>query len=757
MKKMYFLFLFLLISISIMAQYRISGVVVGQEDKPLTGANVMLYTESDTLRFVNGTFSDDRGAWNFINLQPGNYCIQFVLLGYEKQTENVRMSNKDINLDTIRMRVTSESLQEVVITADLLQIQGNKETRLFTMNERMRAVSSLELIANIPQLSLDKLNNKLTTIDRKPILILCDGKIIDEIDLIGFHPSEIVKADYYAQPPAKYRNMGIEAVLFITAKRTKDKGGYVMTSLKNGFTTGYGRDIIQGKYSSGDNDYSLRYFIDYRDLDENRLTQQYEAELDGKRYQAYRQGKNSDYKGEYHVFTGSFSNMKTDNQLFSAKAGLTINPGIENIRQNMSGELLNIYTKTNYLSPNLDLYYSKQLGNNQALLLNMVNTYYNTKSERTIYDIVTNIESKSYSIISEANYTKDFEKYGLEIGIRHFYKTLNEDYHSNHDISLKSRNDIHNLYAYTEISRKWEKFSAVAGIGGEQSLLNINPNSKSYFVFKPVLALTYQLNRSSSFRFVSSTQSYVPEMSLLSESPAYLDSLFISRGNSLLKPYYKFVNSFYYILNKPAYYFRTTLSHFYSHHPYYTIVNNNDTYLEKTYVNIDNMKTLKHDILLNWKPVDWLALKAYEAIEYQQFKVIENLYDHWFYMCNVSASIYYKTFTLNVQAVKQNKSLEGNLYRTVQNYYGSDLTWKKDKLSLSLGCIFTNSPEIVETGKNLSVYYKESKVWNNFKGLCYLQLSYTLNFGKNIQRSINQLLINEDRDTGINPDNKAKQ
>ena len=739
------------------AQHRISGVVTDSEDIPFGGASVLLYPKTDTLHCVGSTLSDNKGAWNFANLQSAKYILQFVLLGYEKQTENVCLSNNDIDIDTIRMQIAPESLQEVVVTADLLLMQGNKETRLFSVSEKARAVSGLELMTNVPQLSLDKLNNKLTTVDMKPILILCDGKIFDEIDLTGLHPDEIVKADYYAQPPAKYRNMGIEAVLSVTTKRIKDKGGYMMMNLENGFTTGYGTDIIQGKYSSGENDYSLRYFIDYRDLNKNRFFQQYEAELNGKPYHVDRQGENSAYKGEYHVFTGSFSNLKTNNQLFSAKARLAVNPGMENIRQSVSGELLTTYTKTHYLCPNLDLYYSKKLGNNQELFLNVVNTFYNTKTERNIYDIATNIESESYSIISEADYNKDFEQYGLDIGIRHFYKNLNEDYYSNNDIFLKGHNIIQNLYAYVEISGNLDKFSIVAGIGGEQSWLNVSPNKKSYFVFKPELSLTYKIDKNSSFRFVSTTQSKVPDMSLLSESPAYLDSIFISRGNSLLKPYYMLVNSLFYTLNKPTYYFQTTLSHFYSHRPYYMIINNCNTYIEKTYSNIDSKQVLKYSVLFNWKPINWVALKTYGAVEYQQFGVAENLYDHWFYMCNISASIYYKAFTLNVQAVKQSKSLEGNLYRTVNDYYGSDFAWKKNNLSLSLGCMFLNSPNIVETCNRIPVYYKENKVWDNFKGLCYLQFSYTLDFGKNIQRSVKQQLNNEDRDIGINPDNRAKQ
>jgi len=759
MKKTFFLIQILFFSISLFAQYRISGIITDQVNKPLDGANVLLFTEIDTLHTTQEAISDEKGAWNLSNVQPGNYVIQFVLLGYERQAKNIHLSDDNICLDTVRMKIEPKSLNEVVVIADLLQMGGNKETRLFSSNERARAVSGLELMTNIPHLFLDKLNNKLTTVDMKPLLILCDGKIIDEVDLVGLNPNEIVKADYYSQPPARYRNMGIEAVLSITTKRTKDKGGYVIANLKNGFTTGYGTDIIQGKYSSGNSDYTLRYFIDYRDLNENRLDQQYATELDGKPYQIDRQGENSDYRGQFHIFSGSFSNTKINDHLFSAKAAIALNPGMENFIQNVSGELMTTYTKSNYLSPKLDLYYSKTIGKNQELNLNVVNTYYDNKSERTIYDIATNTESKSYSIISEANYTNDFGKYELSTGVRHFFKNLNENYRSNeNDISpQKTYNAFNILYAYAELSGKWNKVSALASVGGEQSWLNISPSEKSYFVFKPILSLTYTLNKVSQFRFVSTTKSFVPDMSLLSQSPAYLDSVFISIGNGNLKPYYIFANSLLYTLNKSPYYFQTSITQSHAPHPYYMVIENKGAYLEKTYSNIDYLNALRYEILFNWQPVKWFTLFAYGAAEYQQSKVTGNPYNHWYFLGNASASIYYKDFALKLQSVKQNQTLAGNLYQTAHDYYGGDITWKKKKWSLVLGCIFTNSPEITETYNKTPVYYKESKVWDNFKGLCYLQFSYTLNYGKNIQRSAKQHLSNEDRDTGVNADNTAKQ
>jgi hypothetical protein len=776
MKLFHTLFFVIFINIAGYAQYTISGIVAKQDNSPLENVFVSLYSSKDTLAPVNGINTNTNGEWKFENLQTDDYQINFVLLGFEKQSRRMIVADKNIYVDTIKMQISQELLDEVVIKANLLNITATKETRLFTAIERERAITGLELITNLPHLFLNSLNNKLTTTNGKPVLILCDGKIIDEFDLTGLHPDEIVKVEYFPQPPARYQNIGIEAVLHVITKHSKEKGGYLMTNLKNGFTTGYGTDIINGKYSSGNNDYSLRYFIDYRDLDKNHFNQSYGTKLNGNTHQIDKQEKNSDYKGEYHVITGSFSNIKTDMYLFSVKANLSINPGMEHVRQNMFGVIGNIplqneqsdvYTKTKYVSPKLDLYYSRKFDSKRELFLNVVGTYYDTKSDRTlsqltdnekIYEIKTDIKSKSHSVISEISYSKIFGKYNLNTGLKYFHKQAKENYRLNTNPVTYTNNAINIIYVYTELNREINKFSFNAGIGGEQSWFDIaRNNTKSYFVIKPELTLAYKLNDNSSFRYIALITSNVPDMSLLSETPAYFDSAFISHGNRNLIPYYTFINSLSYILNKSSYYLSTGLHHFYAHRPYYVSFYNRDTYIEKTYSNIDNQETLKYDLLFNWRPANWISVRYYSAVEYQQSLEQNISRYHWYYMLNFSTSIYYKAFNLNLQMVKQKASLEGALLRKVNDYYGGNISWKKGNLNLSLGCIFTNSPEITETYKNTQIYYRDRKTWDNFKGLTYVQLIYNLPLGKNIQRSMSQRLNNVDNDSGIYIDNKAKQ
>jgi hypothetical protein len=758
------------------AQYTVYGIVIDQNNSPLKNVSVSLYSVKDTLEFVNGIHTNVNGEWKFENIHTGDYQINFVLLGFEKQFCKVTVADKNIHVDTIKMQMSHESLDEIIITANLLKITAAKETRLFSATERERAATGLELITNVPQLFLNSIANKLTTIDGKSILILCDGKIIDEIDLMALHPDEIVKVEYFSRPPARYQNIGVESVLHVITRRSKEKGGYLMTNLKSGFTTGYGTDIINGKLSSGNNDYSLRYFVDYRDLDKNHYSQSYGAELNGNNYQIDRQEKDNDYKGEYHVITGSFLNTKTDEHLFSVRANLSINPGMEYVRQNVVGVINNtpvhneqsdIYTKTKYVSPNLDLYYSRKIDSAQELFVNVVGTYYYTKSDRTLsqftdsekmYEMKSDIRSKSNSLISEISYSKTFGKYNLNTGSRFFHKKTGEDYRLNINPITHTNNAMNILYVYAELNGEINKFSFNAGIGGEQSWFDIAlSNKKTYFVLKPTLTLAYRLNDNSSFRYFSLITSNVPNMSLLSENAAYFDSAFISHGNSNLKPYYTFINGLSYTFNKSGYYLNTGLYHFYMHNPYYTAFYNRDTYLEKTYFHIDNQTALKYDFLFNWRPANWISARYYSAVEYQQSHEQDFSRYYWFYVLRVSASIYYKAFSLNLQMNKQNASLEGSLLRTIQDYYGGTVAWKKGNLNLSLGCIFSNSPEIIETYKTTDIYYRDRKTWGNFKGLTYVQLIYNLPFGKNIRRSMNQRLNNADDDSGIYIDNKAKQ
>ena len=87
-----FSLLFLIPEIVSAQTYSISGNVVDSKSKPIPGVNVIL------LNTTFGSATNDEGAYETLNLPPGNYTIEYSAIGYEKlRKENIVIENKGFN------------------------------------------------------------------------------------------------------------------------------------------------------------------------------------------------------------------------------------------------------------------------------------------------------------------------------------------------------------------------------------------------------------------------------------------------------------------------------------------------------------------------------------------------------------------------------------------------------------------------------------------------------------------------------------
>lgn len=751
-------------------KYMIKGVVADETGILLSGVNILLYTGNDMIHYNKGVVSNQNGEFKFMDLVKGSYRIVTSMIGFESQEVTVILDKESIVLDTLRMKEAINPLEEIVVVSNNLEVLGEKNVKHFSKREREKSATALDLMTNIPQIKIDASTNKLVNKKAQSILILCNGIKANELDLLGLRPEDIQKAEYFPEPPVKYLHSGYESVLMVTTRQAKEKGGYITANLENSFMAGFGTDVLQGRYSSGENDYTLRYFIDYRNLDKNRFSQSYKYTLNGdKEYNLEKNGQNGNYTGQYHKIQASYSRNKNDNYLFVSKATLSVNPGSENYPQLSSGieagkaiteDLSHLFVKTHYLSPSLDLYFSKQMKNEQEISFNIVNTYYDSKSDRSLkgdnYNIVTRLDNQSYSLIMEGEYEKRFQSDNmLSAGIRYFYKTLDEQYRMNEDGEKQNHNLSHNIYMYADWSGRKGKLIYTLGMGAEENIQQTDTRLSS-FILKPMLSLTYKMNKVSSLKLRSSLSAYSPNISLLTNSPVYIEPTILSIGNPNLKSYYKVVNHLLYNYNRPGLFMEIAAYYDYARHPYYPIYENKGSYIQKRYDNISNAQQAMGQIYLSWNPFDFLNAACYYEAAYQSSSINHSIYKHWHHFVNMSLSASYKDFTLEGMVILKNKGLNGMLLEKDNNYYSATLSWKKKSLTLSLTTLFMHDPHISETVSGSAVYYRETKAWNNFKGLTYLRIAYTLPFGKSIKRSMKQRLNNTDMDSGIFIDSKTK-
>ena len=109
-------------ALSAMAQQpTLTGRVVDNNQQPITYATVAL-TQSN--RLVKGCTTDAEGGFA-MQAGVGDYELVISFIGYENHKQPIALSN-DINLGDIALVPTSEQIDEVVVTAQLIRREADR-------------------------------------------------------------------------------------------------------------------------------------------------------------------------------------------------------------------------------------------------------------------------------------------------------------------------------------------------------------------------------------------------------------------------------------------------------------------------------------------------------------------------------------------------------------------------------------------------------------------------------------------------------
>ncbi|RTY68213.1 TonB-dependent receptor [Flavobacterium sp. LB2P53] len=108
-----FLFAFLLFSLTIFSQNTVSGKVVDEKGKPVSGANIFIEGTYD------GTSSSEKGDFSFTTMTTENQTLVVSFLIYETSKTIIDVAN--FKNKTIKLRESVTSLDAVVITAGTLE------------------------------------------------------------------------------------------------------------------------------------------------------------------------------------------------------------------------------------------------------------------------------------------------------------------------------------------------------------------------------------------------------------------------------------------------------------------------------------------------------------------------------------------------------------------------------------------------------------------------------------------------------------
>ena len=750
--RIMFVMLAAVVSMVAEAQGNITGRVIDEQSQPMPFVNVLLLNRADSA-FIVGAVTKDDGTFT-IESGRNNGLLKVSSVGYQTRYIQARQGN----VGDIQMQPSNKTLSEVVVTPQILNTFGNKDQLRLSETAKRVGNNALDAISSLPQFKTSISDAELVTVDNKSILVLIDGMRRSSRELKMLKADDIKSIMFYSNPPARYAHENIGAVIDVQTKKKTDKLYSIYLDTKNSVTTGYGTDMLSMAYRDSLNMITAAYFIDYRALDDNRMNNTYSYAGATNEYK----GLPGRYNGQYHLGQLVYQRYHGKN-LFNAKVEYRKSPGKQEYEQELlrqnSNPVNSRSLKSDYSAVSADLYYMYMFNQNRNLSLNILNTYYHSKSDNILtsnangYSFENHIDNKSYSLIAEALYSDKLWNGDFNIGAYYQYKNLDQEYNN----TVNSTIGTYKEYVYTDYSNAVGKFSYNLGLGLENNHYKTATSEKfNYLVFRPSLALNMQYSKNSSMRFTASINSSVPNVGDLTNSVVTIDEHFYSQGNTELKPYYYYYANlgYQYASDNGKFYIAPSVSYSYYPNKNMPVLFAEGEDFTLKMASIDDVHCIGASLSFNYKPVSWFVLQPFYNYEYSTYRTPNLSVNHNLHNAGIGVQILPKHWQIIWNGNFPITIADGDIYDHKGFNMSASALYKFKSMSAGLEYIYNPNPSRIYADTKAFHYSEETK-WNNFKSLVSVKFTYYFYKGKSRSHA-GKRISNSDKDSGLTNSNTAK-
>ena len=749
----------------------IKGKVTSEDNKASAFVNVILLSPYDSTVVLYGAITDLKGNYVLKNIKKGKYIISASKIGYETIKKSIDYKDKEL-IQNIVIKPTSKFIDVVNVEANSVNKSVDKTIYNITPLEKKKAASSFNLLETIPKLNIDNIQKKVSVIGGGNVKILINGLNAEERDLLALKPSNVVRVEYYDMPPARYANSNIGAVVNIITKKSVE-GGTLTTNFQNAFLTGFGDDLLNFKYNKKNSQINIMYYLSYRNYKKRVVDDLLEYSFKNENYTKERIGIKSPMSYTLNIINLEFINQKENNYTFQIKFA----PGF--LRSDQTNKQNVFFTQnTNHFNrfnisidnydlfqPALDIYFSKQLKNNQKIIFNVVGTYFDNKysnkrletsqlNDTTLYNLLKT-NSNKYSVISEAIYSKKYDKLNINYGLK-YTKAYSTQNIINTLENGNTSSNLYESYGYIEAIGKYKKLSYSMSIGLSYNTFKeneLNDNFK-FLTIRPIIRLNYPILENSTVKLTYINEPEIPSLSQLSRSKYFIDENLVYSGNPNLKPYKSNNCNLEYSYNKPRFNASTKISYSYANNPILTQYMEDFNYILQMNNNQEWNKNyfISSDVVIYPFKSKWLRINLYGKLYKIENKIMnfdKISFNGNMYTCSISAN--YKKWTFKYQSQSSYKELYSQTIWKNAAYSSTFIQYKNKNLTTSLGMLYPfskswNSKD--ETVKNTLVNKKSNVDIFDNGHMIVINLSYNFSFGRNFTK-VTKSIYNSDNDAGI--------
>ncbi|EJL72492.1 outer membrane beta-barrel protein [Chryseobacterium populi] len=670
------------------------------------------------------------------------------------------LSQESIKKDTIDETKTAE-IQEVILKTQRKKQFADKSVYTFDKEALEKARYAKDLLRTLPELQLNPVTNTLASTKGGTTLFLINGIEATDMQIRSVPPGEVVKVEYYDIPPARWATRADVVVNLIT--RSTETGYVFGTDVSTALNTGFVNGSAYAGYTKGKNNLGLEYSINLRDYDNRKVHSIYDYQLDNAHFRTD-ENKRDHFGYTFQNLALRYTRVVPDQYSFQTKLNMDIFTSF------IKGSGQSVFTKDNtvedhtmlkngssdYVTPTLDLYFSKNIGKKDELSINVVGSHFTTNTKEfakewvtssgdPVFDNDMNLKAKQTGFVGELAHTHDFEAGKLSSGYRISNTSISNDLQNLAGFSQYSVNYLEQ-YFYTEFSGKLDQFTYRIGAG----LTNIHnksaENTFDEWSFTPKLILGYQLKANQSLRFTSSYKPRSPWSAALSSNVVQMAPNIVQKGNPFLKSQQTLANNLIYSFNNKHFDFNANAFYRYIRRTINQLYVSDGIFggYALTYENAKSSQQYGIQLTGSYKPFgsDLLVIKAVispssETVRTSNGALIKNDYIG----NNFVLSSEYKSFNLEYQLNIPVYTLSGAFLSTNENQNHIFLSYKHKDWTFSTGMYWIGMPSEYKTKslpESLVNYSRENQIMNN-KSMFVLGFSYDFSKGKktDLQKKLN--------------------
>lgn len=563
----------------------LKGKVIDQDQAPVPGASVYLLATADRT-VLKTAITDDNGYYALVDYPKCNCLVEVTAIGYTT-TESAVLNGtgKDMELPTIQLQKTSETLEAVTVRRELPLIQHSNGK--LVMNVENSSVSAgnnaFDVLQRAPGVHVDKDDN-ISLMGQQGVNVTIDGRptYMTGEQLATFlkstDGSQIKSIELSTNRSARDDAEGTAGIINITMKRNRLEG----------FNGTFVASAAQGEKFRANSSVNLNYkknnttlFGNYGYTDNNRLSkfqiQRLIADANGQttfdqsadfinsdRTHAYRVGIEQK-TSERNVFTVQFSgNNNIDDQKNPSTTWMGPNYGVVDSlmkTDSRSAEGFDRYTfnANNQLTVaekgkfTTDLDYSffktnQHIDYDYHTYFPDMTYIYDPEYERSLSNVDIRI------LAAKADYSQPAWKGNIETGLKYsnvktenaidFENLRNETWQNNVDRTNDFNYTEEIMAAYIDYATQVKKFGIKVGLRGEYTLSDgVSPTKnkqvkRDYLDLFPSVSLSYNMHENHVFALGYSRKVSRPNYRFLNPFEHYIDKRTSQRGNPYLNPQY---------------------------------------------------------------------------------------------------------------------------------------------------------------------------------------------------------------------------